>query len=277
MCDFRKASGRVFQKRAKGLHLPFARVGVDVRGSEERLVRREKAKVTTQPTPGGFGRNTRPPLAPKWVLAASGKGGSGKTTTSYNIAVQATLDGFRVLLVDLDSQQSLTRWHSSRPDDAPKIHLFSKRLKEFTVADVALIDSRASEAGAHLVVIDTPPGLDDWPQQTRELIGRADFVLVPTSPGGPDIDSVVEWMALLRREGAKASFVLNRTDRRTLAYEDARVRLNKVGLLCPIDIRRLADIEAVYRFGIGVTEMRGASGMQDIEGVWHYVRNVMGL
>jgi chromosome partitioning protein len=210
-------------------------------------------------------------------LVASGKGGSGKTTTSYNVAVQATLDGLRVLLVDLDSQQTLTRWHAVRPAEAPSIGIFTRRLRDLSVADLEDIDRKAAEGAADLVVVDTPPGLDDWPQQTRELVGRADMVLVPTSPGGPDVDSVVEWMGLLKREGAKAAFVLNRSDRRALSFEDAKARLNKAGLLCPIDVRRLADIEAVYRYGVGVAEMKGANGTQDVEGIWYYVRNMTGL
>jgi chromosome partitioning protein len=234
-----------------------------------------KASVRAEPQQEARGGPTA--KCAKWLLAASGKGGSGKTTTSYNIAVQATLDGLRVQLVDLDSQQTLTRWHASRPPEAPRIEIVTKRLKDLTVANLDDIESRAAKTGADLVVVDTPPGLDDWPQQTRELIGRADMVLVPTSPGGPDVDSVVEWMALLKREGVKAAFVLNRTDRRALSFEDARFRLNKAGLLCPIDVRRLADIESVYRFGVGVAEMKGANGVQDVEGVWHYVRNVMGF
>jgi chromosome partitioning protein len=236
---------------------------------------RGKASTRTE-SEHGF-RNKPKFKRANWLLVASGKGGSGKTTTSYNVAVEATLDGLHVLLVDLDGQQTLTRWHASRPAEAPRIEIVTKRLKDLTIADFEEIDRKAAETGASLVVVDTPPGLDDWPRQTRELVGRAEFVLVPTSQGGPDVDSVVEWMAFLQREGARAAFVLNRTERRALSYEDAKTRLNRAGLLCPIDVRRLADIEAVYRYGVGVAEMKGANGTQDIEGIWHYLRHAMEL
>src|SRR5439155_26622210 len=43
------------------------------------------------------------------------KGGSAKTTTAYNVAGALAADGRRCLLVDLDSQASLTRALSDDP------------------------------------------------------------------------------------------------------------------------------------------------------------------
>ena len=51
----------------------------------------------------------RPPGAPaKIVAVANFKGGSGKTTTAAHLAMAAALDGYRVLVIDLDSQGSMT-------------------------------------------------------------------------------------------------------------------------------------------------------------------------
>jgi chromosome partitioning protein len=212
---------------------------------------------------------------PFWIVVASGKGGSGKTTCSFNLATQALQDGVRVLLVDLDSQRTLTRWHNARPPEASDVALLTYRLRDVMVDDIERIDHKAAANAASLVILDTPPGLDDWPQQTRLLLGRSDFVLIPTSQGGPDVDSVIEWMAVLRREGIRAAFVLNRTDRKHLSFEAAKLRLNRVGMLAPCDIRRLTDIENTYSWGVGICEVKGARGADEVASVWHFVRNAI--
>ncbi|MDP9372017.1 MAG: ParA family protein [Chloroflexota bacterium] len=48
---------------------------------------------------------------------AGRKGGSGKSTTANNLAAALTLEGLRCLLIDLDSQASLTRALSDEPVD----------------------------------------------------------------------------------------------------------------------------------------------------------------
>jgi chromosome partitioning protein len=54
-------------------------------------------------------RPWRPEGLPAKVAAvASFKGGVGKTSTAAHLALSAELDGYRVLVVDLDSQCSMT-------------------------------------------------------------------------------------------------------------------------------------------------------------------------
>jgi chromosome partitioning protein len=47
-------------------------------------------------------------LPAKTVAIANFKGGSGKTTTCAHLAMSAALDGYKVLVIDLDSQASMT-------------------------------------------------------------------------------------------------------------------------------------------------------------------------
>jgi cellulose biosynthesis protein BcsQ len=54
-------------------------------------------------------RPYRPPALPAKIAAiANFKGGVGKTSTAAHLAMSAALDGYRVLVVDLDSQGSMT-------------------------------------------------------------------------------------------------------------------------------------------------------------------------
>lgn len=207
----------------------------------------------------------------KWLLVASGKGGSGKTSTSLNMAVHAVHEGFRVVIVDLDRQATLTRWYQRRPDEAPSVTLWAGPMAD---AGKAIREIDASNT-VDLVVVDTPPGLDDHPEATRLLVERADFVLVPTTQGTADIDSVVEWMKFLRREKAHASFLMNKVQRNHTRYRNAKLRLNRAGPLCPVDVRLLDDIEATHDHGVGACEFRRSRGAEDFGAVWDYMKQQM--
>jgi chromosome partitioning protein len=209
----------------------------------------------------------------RWVLCASGKGGSGKSTLSRNLAVYAAHSGLRVATVDFDKQGTLTNWYQRRPDEAPQIQHFSVPMAQ---AQEGLVEVAAIK-NFDLIIMDTPPGIEDHAQSTRLLIKRANLVLVPTGQGGPDIDSVIEWMTFLKREGAAAAFVLNRTKRSAGSLEKAKLRLVEIGRLCPIDVRDLEDIQVTYDSGLGIAEVRGGSGTTDLLGVWRFVCSELGI
>ncbi|PZO65896.1 MAG: ATPase [Paracoccus denitrificans] len=63
-------------------------------------------------TEGATGREYRPwrpaGLPAKTIAVANFKGGVGKTSTAAHLAMSAALDGYRVLVIDLDSQGSMT-------------------------------------------------------------------------------------------------------------------------------------------------------------------------
>jgi cellulose biosynthesis protein BcsQ len=56
-------------------------------------------------------------LPAKVVTVANFKGGVGKTSTAAHLAMSAALDGYRVLVVDLDSQGSMTSIFGAKVED----------------------------------------------------------------------------------------------------------------------------------------------------------------
>jgi chromosome partitioning protein len=56
-------------------------------------------------------------LPAKVVAVANFKGGVGKTSTAAHLAMSAALDGYRVLVIDLDSQGSMTSIFGGRIAD----------------------------------------------------------------------------------------------------------------------------------------------------------------
>jgi chromosome partitioning protein len=215
----------------------------------------------------------KPQSETKWLVVASGKGGSGKTSTSLNLAVYAAHEGRKVVIVDLDRQQSLTRWYERRPAAAPALILWEGAMSDAkrAIAEIDALDD------VDLVIVDTPPGLDDHPDATRLLVSKADFVLVPTTQGTTDIDSVVEWMNFLRRERTSAAFMLNKVQRQHTRYTKAKARLNRAGPLCPVDVRQLDDIESTHDHGVGVCELRKSRAADDLSCVWDFVKLQLAL
>ena len=56
-------------------------------------------------------------LPAKIAAVANFKGGVGKTSTAAHLAMSAALDGYRVLVIDLDSQGSMTSIFGGQVED----------------------------------------------------------------------------------------------------------------------------------------------------------------
>src|SRR3954463_507381 len=207
---------------------------------------------------------------PRILLIATGKGGSSKTTLASSFAAAAAAEGRRVLVLDTDKQRTFTRWFERRPGGLPVFECTAVPWSQ--AADLIL-----GLAGYDLVVVDTPPGLDDFEIETRQLIGIADFVVVPSGSSIFDTESVTEFMNLVDDVGKRGAFILSKINRRTKQYQVARQRLNLAGTLCPIDVPLSADFEGVIELGASVLELKGARGADDMAGVWTYVRKELGL
>src|ERR1700740_1036419 len=108
------------------------------------------------------------------VLAmASQKGGSGKTTLSGHLAVQAQMAGAGpVVLIDIDPQGSLADWWNEREAELPAC-------AQTSVARLAAALAVLRQQGFRLAVIDTPPAITI---AIQSVISVAALWLVPTRP-----------------------------------------------------------------------------------------------
>jgi chromosome partitioning protein len=218
----------------------------------------------------------------RWITAQSPKGGVGKTTCILNLAEFAVHEDLKVVLLDTDLQRSLTKWHTRRPAEAKQLIMVSRPLREVRQA----IEEIASIPDVDVVLVDTPPAIEYLPDETKILTQKSDLVLVPSTTGAADVESVAGWMDYLRTTGTFAAFVINRAMMRassrghdeggsigTLSYREAQRQLNKIGMLCPMPVRQFEDINNTHRYGVGVAEIKGAKGAEDFEALWHFCRN----
>lgn len=85
-------------------------------------------------------------LPAKVVAVANFKGGVGKTSTAAHLAMSAALDGYKVLVIDLDSQGSMTSiLGGSVPDEWSTV--FPLLAKDYAKAVVA--ENEVRKAGGH--------------------------------------------------------------------------------------------------------------------------------
>ena len=98
------------------------------------------------------------------------------------------------------------------------------------------------------------------------------FVLVPTGTTRDDLDSVLPWMKELLEAKVRASFVLNKVNRRTNSFAKARSRLIRIGPVCPIDIPALEEIHSQSDNGLTVLDMVKSKGHEPMEGLWMFTQ-----
>ncbi len=114
----------------------------------------------------------------KMVAVANFKGGVGKTSTAAHLAMSAALDGYKVLVVDLDSQGSMTSIFGGKVADEWQtvFPLLARHYAQHLRAD----NQRRLDRG------DAPLPLDDTLTEALEV--RTDALIQPTH--WPNIDLI---------------------------------------------------------------------------------------
>src|SRR5216684_1874675 len=126
--------------------------------------------------PGARGRRTRcrcrtmQEAVGKILVAATGKGGAGKSTTVACLAVFWHKAGRKVALIDCDPNQTLTRWHA-------KGNVLSEMTLRTELDEHAIISTIGELARASDLVLVDCAGFGN--QAMIFAIGAADLVLIP--------------------------------------------------------------------------------------------------
>jgi chromosome partitioning protein len=128
---------------------------------------------------------------PRTIAVCARKGGAGKSTLCLSLGCAAQ----DALLVDCDAQASLAGWYEKRDSAMP----------ECVTAVPSQVPLALRATKRQWVIVDTPPHTDDL---MRELIGLADFVLVPTRCSLMDLMSIASTLKQVKEANRRGAIVL---------------------------------------------------------------------
>ena len=199
------------------------------------------------------------------IVAASQKGGSGKTTLSGHLAVEASRAGAgEIALIDTDPQGSLAHWWNART--APEPRFVKAGLHDL---DQALEGLR--RMGIKIAVIDTPPAIT---QSISQVVAHADLVIVPTRPSPHDLRAVGATVDIAERHGKPLIFVINAASPRARITGESAVALSQHGTVAPITIHHRTDFAASMIDGRTVGEVvPGCQSAREISDLWIYIQD----
>ncbi|HSS13025.1 MAG TPA: ParA family protein [Rhizomicrobium sp.] len=198
------------------------------------------------------------------IVAASQKGGSGKTTLSGHLAVEAARAGAgEIALIDTDPQGSLAHWWNARR--APTPHFVKAGLPDLEKALAGL-----EQAGIKIAVVDTPPAIT---QSISRVVAYADLVLVPTRPSPHDLRAVGATVDIAERHGKPLIFVVNAATARARITGESAVALSQHGTVAPVTIHHRVDFAASMIDGRTVGEVVPSSqSAKEITELWLYIQ-----
>ncbi len=162
----------------------------------------------------------------KTLAIVSQKGGVGKTTLAFNLAVCAQRSNRRVVLFDIDPQASASAWNNARENaGGARIEVIKTNLRQLGDG----LDA-ARRRNADLAIIDTAPCNETIAAAASRL---ADFVLIPTPPAFLDLESSADTIGIAANSGTPFSVLFSRAPPNGInAVTQARELLESID--CPV-------------------------------------------
>ncbi|TAG48275.1 MAG: ParA family protein [Betaproteobacteria bacterium] len=193
------------------------------------------------------------------ILIANPKGGAGKSTLTTNISGMLASLKQRVVIMDLDKQQSATNWLARRPDAFPKIMSWTEETDMGELRNF----------GPQWMVIDTHARLRR--ADRTYLLSRANVVLVPVNPSVFDIEATAKFLIKLHQDarvqsGAVAiGLVGSRTDSRTRMAQELSSFFQRSGLPVVMYVPESVLYPQCARDGVSIFDLPRARAEQQVE------------
>ncbi|MDD5175423.1 MAG: ParA family protein [Sterolibacterium sp.] len=192
-------------------------------------------------------------------LIANPKGGAGKSTLATSLAGWFAHQGRRVMLGDIDRQQSALEWLKRRPPLLPHIASWDMH------ADAP---AHPPKDTTH-VVLDTPAGLHG--KKLAHVLKQVQRVIVPLQPSLFDIlatrtflDALLEEKAV-RRHDAFIAVVGMRVDARTRAAQELERFLATLGLPVLTTLRDTQNYVQAAAHGLSIFDLSASRAEKDWE------------
>jgi len=148
------------------------------------------------------------------ITFAQQKGGSGKTTVLAHLAAAWAEAGRSIAIIDLDPQQSLTRWARLRADPA----IVVLESKDYRAGG----DIKAARKAHDIVLVDCPGAASSL---LESAIRESDLVLAPCQPSVMDVWALASVLETARKLKRPVRILLNRMPPRLGSLEEVLAAL----------------------------------------------------
>lgn len=193
----------------------------------------------------------------KSFLIANPKGGVGKSTLATNLAGLFAHRNYKVMLGDIDRQQSSREWLRMRPPTLPAIGTW----------EIAPNKPARAPAGTTHVVLDSPAGLHG--KRMTQVLRLVQHVIVPLQPSIFDIlatrkflDVLLEEKEVRKRPGFVAVVGI-RVDGRTRAARELERFLEGLGLPVLAHLRDTQNYVQAAAHGMTIFDLPTYRASQD--------------
>lgn len=212
----------------------------------------------------------------KTVAFCSLKGGTGKTTLSYNLLERALSVGLRCAVVDFDPQRGaleLLRLREQYNEDGGLWSGWSAQVNAAGASELAA--ARAS--GDYDLLICDLPGSDSM--ALLRVLREVDLVLSPVGGSFLDLASGRELSEYLEAGGLSACFIGNNLPPYAVWETDFRRDLDSMGLTGgPVALRRRTAYMRSVLDGQGVCEWeRRQPAAREVIELWHWLAGELDL
>ncbi len=196
------------------------------------------------------------------ITIASLKGGVGKSTITQNMAVCFAHMGYKVAIVDADTNQSCVKWSANRPEDAPVIFTAGYSDGRELSANI-----RPLNQNYDIVLIDGTPSLS---KMTSKILLVADLVFIPILPSLLDLWATQDFLERVKdaeeERGKKVPtyFIVNQITQTNLSKEFLEVLSKTEVPVLETTLRSRVSYREAIITGIGVFEGKDAKAREEI-------------
>ena len=206
----------------------------------------------------------------KMVSFCSLKGGTGKTTLSYNLAERAHSAGFRVAICDFDPQECCVSLRELREQENGSRSGWDVYTGRVGVSSAEGLVKIREQGNCDLLICDLP-GADSM--ALVRFLQEMDLVLSPVGVSIPELVVAGNLVSMLGKMNLPLVFVGNDVPPGRFRREEMVRELEGLGVeVCPVMVeRRVAFLDSL-RGGLGVCEsVPGSAAAVQVDDLWRWL------